>query len=398
LGKGKTLIGTHTRPDVDVLASLWILQTYGDEKLKKAAKLFLKGGDEELTQMTGIILIDRGRGEFDHHGRTNMCGETSTSLVAKKLGIADEKPIQQLLALVRRSDLQGISEPFDASDLIKCLQRSRISDEEIIKIGVRIIQDTIEFRKNALARDNQWVREIIFDFLKEKMVVPPKFQRYLELLANPRFQREFDLVEIGVAEKTRSKKEAEDFIKKLLEVEYEDSGRYLEAIEIVKNAWKKKVNELIICAAITDNSKFNPAARAEAGAAIIVQRNSQGHNQIYFDSQKVSEQIMDSIASAVRLEECLVQKRKIPKCDLRKPGRIEEIPEWYYYVAPTIVGKKKKPGRFILNGSLTAPDVPPSRIPWETLLYVIECAVRYQPFNWVRWRAERIALYMREKT
>jgi hypothetical protein len=302
------------------------------------------------------------------------------------------------LALVRRSDLQGISELFDASDIIKCMQRNhRISDEEIVEIGVRIIQDTIEFRKNALARDNQWVREIIFDFLKEKMVVPPKFQRYLELLANPRFQRQFDLVEIGMTERARSEKEAKDFVKKLLELEYEDSGDYLEALEIVKKAWKKKVNELIICAAITDNPKFNQAARSQEGAAIVVQRNSNGHTQIYFDSEKVHEQLMDAIVSMVRLEECLAQGREIPKCDLRKPTRIEEIPEWYYYVAPTIVGKKKKPGRFILNGSLTAPEIPPSKIPWETLLYVIECAIRYRQFNWARWKAERLAYYLNKK-
>jgi hypothetical protein len=395
--KGKTIIGTHTRPDLDAIASLWLLQEYGDPKLKKAALLFLKSGDESYLNQMGIILIDRGRGELDHHGRINMTGETSASLVAKKLGIQEEKPVQQLLGLIQRSDLQGISEPFNASDIIKCLQRnSRISDEEIIETGVRIIQDTIEFRKNALQRDNRWVREIIFDFLKEKMILPPKFQQYLELLSNPKFERPFDLVEIAVAEKMRSEKEAEDYIKKLLELEYKDSAEYLEALEIVKKSWKKKVNGLIICAAITDNSKFNQAARAE-GAVVIVQKNSDGHAQIYFDTKKVSEQLTDTIASVIRLEECLVQKRPIPNCDLRRPTRIEEIPEWYYYVAPIIVGKKKKPGRFILNGSLTAPDVPLSKIPWETLLYIIECAVRYQPFNWARWKAERLAYYSNKK-
>jgi hypothetical protein len=99
----------------------------------------------------------------------------------------------------------------------------------------------------------------------------------------------------------------------------------------------------------------------------------------------------------VRLEECLVQRRKIPDCDLRKPTRIEEIPEWYYYVAPIIIGKKKKPGRFILNGSLTAPGVPPSKIPWETLLYIVECAILYQPLNWARWKAKRLAYYLNKK-
>jgi len=363
--------------------------------------MFLKGGDEKLNQYPGILLIDRGQGELDHHGKFNATGETSASLVAKKLGIAEEKSIQQLLGLVQRSDLQGISQPFDASDIIKCMQRQtrqEIDDEEIIQIGERIIQDTIEFRRNSLQRDNQWVREIISYFLKNKMTVPPKFQRYLELLGNPKFERAFDLVEVAVAEIRRSKseKEAEVFIRKLLELEYKDSREYLEAQEIVKKAWRKKIKGLVICAAITDNTKFNQAARRE-NAAIVIQRNSDGHTQIYFTTQKVKEEVIDAIISMLRLEECLIREREIPKVDLRKSGWVAGIPEWYYYKAPAIPGKKKKPGRFILNGSLTAPDVPVSKISLDTLRFIAISALRYQPFNWQKWKAQRIAYYLNQK-
>jgi hypothetical protein len=397
LGKEKkkgVIKATHTRPDLDAVAAMWLIETFGNEKMKEGVHLFLKSGDETLTQFEGMIIIDRGRGEFDHHGRDNAAGETSAYLVAKKLGIIERKSIQQLLSIVRRSDLQGISESFDISDIIKCMQRDRrIKDEEIIEIGKRIVEDTVEFRERGLSRDNQWLREVIFDFLKGKMVLPPKFQRYLEVLSNPRFERHFDLVEISVAEREKNGEEkAREFLKKILEIEYNDSAEYLEALEIVKGAWKKRVREFQIIAAITDNTKFNQAARAQ-GAAIVIQRNGDGHTQIYFDTGKVPESLMDNIAAVIRLEECLAMNRPIPKTDLRKPGWIEDIP-WYYYQAPRLKEKRKKPGRFILNGSLTAPDIQPSKINWEDLLYIVECAVRYEKINWPRWMAERIAHYL----
>jgi len=391
----KGIIGTHTRPDLDVVAPVWMFRQYGDKKMKKAAFLFLKGGDEELSQITGIALIDRGRGELDHHGRNNEGGETSASLVAEKLGISKEKPIQELLGLVRRSDLQGRSEPFDAADLIKYAQRNQdLTDEEVVEIGVRIVADGIEFRRNSLRRDNAWVGKIISDFLAEKKLVPPKVQQYLETLNNPRFVRPFDLVEILVAEKARSEEEAVSFGRKLITLAYEDGVIFLRAQGEVKKAWMKQVREHLIIAASTDNPKFSPAAR-QAGATIAVQKNATGHHQIYFTTGLVDDPTIEAVVSVVRLEEGLVQGREIPKVDLRAPEKIEEVPEWYYAKFPAI--GRQPPGRLFLNGSLTAPDVPISKIPWETLLYIVECAVRYQPLNWVRWKGERIAYYSQQK-
>jgi len=46
---------------------------------------------------------------------------------------------------------------------------------------------------------------------------------------------------------------------------------------------------------------------------------------------------------------------------LKKPGKIEKVPEWHMFVG-------EKGGRLILNGSLTAPDVPTTRIPLEEIV------------------------------
>lgn len=394
----KETIGTHTAPDLDVDASLWLLQEYGDPRMKEAVLFFLKGGDETFFNQMGITLLDRGRGELDHHGRRFNSIETTASLTAKKLGIAEDKHVLKLLRKVQRSDLQGESLPFDISDIIKCAQRNKdLTDEERIVLGLRTLGAVMEFAKRELQRDNQWSKMIIEEFLKEKGKRPEKFKDYIKTLGNPRFERPFDLVEILLGEKAKSGEEvATKFAGELLELEYKDTSELFErGLADFEKAWKKWVKGQLIVADESDEPKFNAASRYK-GATVIVQRNSDGHVQWFFNTERVDDTLVDSIASMVRLEECLIQGREIPPVDLRRSERIEEIPEWYYYKAPQI--GKKKPGRFIQNGSLTAPDVPVTKIPLDTLRYIAECAVRYWlNFNWMRWQAERIAYYANKK-
>jgi hypothetical protein len=365
LTRGKPVIATHTRPDLDAIAAIWLWQNYGDEKAKKSVvAVFLTEGDRALItpQLMGVTLFDRGKGEFDHH-RNNQIAETTTSIVARKLGISENSEIKRLLGKVQRSDLQGESLPFDASDLIKCMQRLEIPNEEIIELGTRIIKDGVEFSKKKLKRNNLALQEIIKEFLASKEIIPPKFQNYIDKLNNPNFERPFDLVEILAVEGESAK----DFILKLLEYEFRDSLNYLKVIEEVRKAWKVTIRGVTIVADFSDNPRFKDAARNDQKALITIQRRSNGQTGIYFDTERITDSLIETLISMIRLEECLIQGRPIPKEDLRKPEWIEGIPEWYYYKAPRIPGKKKKPGRFLLNGSLTAPDVPPSKIPMETL-------------------------------
>lgn len=394
--KGKKIVGTHHAPDLDVIAAIVLIQLYGDKKQKEAALIFLRGGDETLNELGGITLLDRGRGEFDHHGMKRI--ETTASLVAKKLGVAEDKVIQRLLGKVQRSDLQGESLAFDASDLIKCMQRLETANEEIVEMGTRLVNDGIEFSKRALQRDNLKVQKVVSDFLVNKEIVPPKFQDYIDKLNNPQFERPFDLSEIFVTEMVQfGEEKARSFIRKLLEFEYQDSVNYLKALEEVRDAWKTKVRGNVIVVDVSDNPRFKDAARNDQRALVTVQRRSSGQTQIYFDTERITDSLVEALVSMIRLEECLIQGRGIPKDDLRQSEWVDRIPEWYFYRVPQIPGKKKKPGRFILNGSITAPDVPPSKIPLDILRYIATKAVLYQPLNWVRWQIERLVYYANKK-
>ena len=394
---------THTAPDLDAVTTAYFWLKYGPKKIKTFNMLFFKGGNEALNSM-GAIFLDMGKDKFDHH-RDLGSRKTSAELVAEYLEIAGDKNIQPLLKMVNRSDLQGISWPFDIADITKCFQRNKeFTDKEKFEIGLRIIDDTMIFREMKLQgmklqRDNHYAQKIIVDFLAGKKK-PKKFLDYLRNLNNVQFQRPFDFVEILVVERIlRGEREAVSFSRKLLEAVHKDASMFYEAQMEVKRLIEIgemviEVKDQVIVAGVSENSKFNTAARV-LGATIIIQRTNDGHNQIYFKAGKVNDQVINTLISMIRLEECLIQGRGIPYEDLRQGGTIEKIPEWYYYQAPRI--DERPPGRFIQNGSLTAPGVLVSKILLEILFYLAWCAVWRQPFNWLRWKAERIAYYQNQK-
>jgi len=405
LRKIKNGRGTHTAPDFDVCATFYEEEEFGGLDPKQTAVIFLKGGDEKLTggmMDDSIVLIDRGRGELDHHGSSFNGNETSASLMAKKLGITEDKNVQVLLGLVKRKDLQGVALPCDAPDIVSCIQKTRdLSDEEKLRLGIRIIRSAMEFRKRKLQRDNRWGQKVCINFLAERKAekIPEKLTQYIDKLQNERFDRPFDIVEILVGEKAQfGEEEAVKFVKTLFGFVFNDSIKFYQAKqEFREKAAKKEIKGILMTVHCTDNEKFNTAARSE-GASIIVQRDTDGHTQIFFstDDPLLNDNIIDSIAAMVRLEECLVQRNAIPDVNLAQSEWVDGIAEWYYYKAPPIGGKK--PGRFIMNGSLTAPDVPCSQIPLSTLFDIVQKAVIFNPnFNWDRWLCERTAYYLNNR-
>ena len=395
IGISVKTIGIHPRVDLDIWGCIWLLLEYCKLKLEEISFWFLSGGDESLSsalfKFKNFIFLDRGRGQFDHHGKGS--DETSSALVAAKLKVTEEKEIRPLLRLIQRSDLQGISSPLDISDISKCTQRNKsLTDEDRIKIGVRVIGDVTAFRRKALARDNEWARKIIAGFVSKKEIVSTKIQGYLHNLQKDGFERPFDFVEIVVSEKKRlGEKTAQEFGEQILELVYQDSVEFFEAKREVRKAAKVNIKGEIIIFGRSDNPRFNAAARSEK-ALIVIQRDSKGHTHIFFDSKRITEKLVESIVSMVRLEELSIQGREIPTVNFRKTEKIEQVPEWYYYRAPQI--GRKKPGYFLLNGSLTAPDTPISQIPLEVLLYIACSAIKFHPrFNWRKWKNQRITLY-----
>jgi hypothetical protein len=347
------IIATHTKPDEDVILSVALLKLSG-ARIK--GYWFRKEGDEALPSqidLKNILWIDRGRRMFDHHG---IPGKTSTDRVAEELGIANKKWIQPILRHVRRVDLEGRSEPMDLNDMIKSIARELKNDEEIMRLGVEIATAIIDFHQKNMKRNNRKAAMIIKEFFGDKM--PERVRRYYELLQNPHFHRPCDFAELATARP--------ELAKEVLKFINADIQKYEAAQKDVERAQKIRVGRYFIVAGMSDNPKFNPRAR-KAGAAIVIQKNSRGHVQIYFNNKILSPgtivKISEDLIEILRMREIsLDPTRKMPsKNNLRKPEKIEEVPEWYLFVG-------EKGGRLILNGSLTAPDVPPTKIEFSEII------------------------------
>jgi hypothetical protein len=347
------VVATHTKPDEDAIVSVALLKWAG---VRIKGYWFHKEGDTTLPpqlRFENVLWIDRGHRVFDHHG---IKGKTSVLIVSEELGINNEKWIQPIIRQVYRSDLEGRSEPMDLNDMIKSITRELNNDEEIMKLGVEIATAIINFHRNNIRRDNQKAAKVIQEFFGEEM--PKRVRHYFELLKNPNFVRVCDFAELATVNP--------DLAKEVLKFISADIKKYEAAQKDVEKAQKVRVGRYLIIAGISDNPKFNPRAR-EAGAAIVIQKNSDGHVQIYFNNKILSieaiKRISEDLIEILRMREIsLDPTRKMPpKNNLRKPEKIEEIPEWYLFVG-------EKGGRLILNGSLTAPDVPPTKIEFSEII------------------------------
>lgn len=126
-------IGVHERPDLDAICGIWLLKKFGEAKfpgIGKAKVKFFKG--EELIdgksaedwENQGVILVDIGRGKFDHHPASEYPEECATTLIAKYLDVDDDPALEQILKFVRHTDLQGALNIFDLSSLVKAMHKA----------------------------------------------------------------------------------------------------------------------------------------------------------------------------------------------------------------------------------------------------------------------------------
>lgn len=381
-----TIIATHTRPDLDSVAATHLYYMANPKAKGKSEILFLKSGDENLSgNIDNMVFLDRGRGEFDHHGKEACC--TSASMVAEKFELVEDPVINELLEHVDRNDRRGITEPFTVADNIKRMaHNSKISDKQRMQIGLRIVDDVTKFRRLKLKKDSNFVSEIIKSFIGKKELTGSRLEKYCKLIQREHFDREFDLVEVLTAEKeVYGIEQAKEFAEELLEFISEDELNFRKAIEELKQA--KRIGNITM--GYSDNPVFNKAARYK-GASVVIQKNKTGM-QIFFDFKRIKQEWIDNAMAVIRLEEQILQNSNdlITKFNiLKKSGRLKEIKEWYYYVSSA-----KKGGRFILNKSLTAPDpdIPETKISAERMILIIQSVLCYRDgFNFQRYVSNRL--------
>jgi hypothetical protein len=119
--------------------------------------------------------------------------------------------------------------------------------------------------------------------------------------------------------------------------------------------------EITLVAIESDNTDVGAYARSEHGASaqIVLQRNSK--HQVTIITQNRARISLDAIFIKLVTKEKKLKGTYSGEVFTAREGSIPGVEEWYYDL----------PARRILNGSLSAPNVKPTRIPFEMIVDMV---------------------------
>lgn len=266
-----------TRPHADVIVGIFLLIKFGAEKYPGVKDALidvwqeLPAGDTSSTlEQKGVLLLDIGKGRFDHHGKNKNLSQ----LIAEDLGVLEQPPILKLLAYAERDDKYGLGtvsndsldKAFGLSGIIASLNKTETDHGKIVKI-----------------------------------ILPLLEAHYLE-------------------EKRRTQELPQEFEKKL------QDGK----AEIFEVKQEKKNLKIVVLE--SDNLSMPGWLKSSGGvkADVVCQRNSAGFTNVITKPLKMVD--LRWTAAYLRKAEAELRNKKLicSTFDLMKIGRLEEIPEWYY--------------------------------------------------------------------
>lgn len=265
-----------TRPQPDTLVGIFLLKTFGGEKypgIGSAQVEVLTAIPESKTpesfDQEGTLLIDIGKGKFDHHA----LGKTASLLIAEDLGIANSPAIAKLLAYAERDDKFGmgtisqdkLDKAFGLSGLVAALNKS-------IPQGPNEVVDYV-------------IPFLTAHFIEEKKRTEDLPQEYKEKTENGK---------------------AQEFLVK-------HKGKNIKAVNIE-----------------SDDPSMAGWLRSGEGikADVVIQKTGAGYVNIM--TRPLKKVDLREVAALVRTQEALARNRQLFSKNLTVPGRIPEVSEWYY--------------------------------------------------------------------
>ncbi len=344
-------IVTHFRPHADELVALMLLKKFpeGEKKFPgvSTAKIsFLSTGElpegKTADDFPETIFLGCGGGMFDEHAtsqKERVEGEICATLVAKYLGLDRDEALQKTLFFLKEEDLHGSKVKNELPMVIKFIHQYSTDAEKIY----------------------QWTETAYFaDFLKEEKDSTPK-----DKWQRPTLENTFDLLKKeGNSEAENWKKFADEAIKfrqeqfEKAKKEFRELGKMEKII-----AWDGK--PLMVAHIESDNEEMNKYARSN-GAHLVVQFTSRGNVSIMTDTKRKID--LSKAFVLLRLAEQHFRGGIKVKdgTELSKEGFVKGIPTWYLF-------HTKAMG---FNGSLTASNVEPTKIPHQKVIELVKEGLR----------------------
>ncbi len=311
-----TKIIIPTRPHADVIVGIFLLIKFGQEKYSgiKDASIDiwqeLPAGDTNSSlDSKGVLLLDVGGGKFDHHNK----GKNLSQLIAEDLGILINPAIAKILDYAQRDDKYGLGtisndsldKAFGLSGLISSLNKTERDPGKIVKIILPLLEAHLQ------------------EQVRRTQELPQEFEEKLK-------QGKAEIFEIKQG-------------KKNLKVVV------LESDNLSMAGWLKSAGGV--------------------KADVVCQKNSAGFTNILTKPLKMID--LRWPAAYLRKAEAEFRERKLvcSTFDLMQPGKIKDIPEWYYDRATNSV----------LNGGASPKGILPTGIPLDTVVEILKESLAQEP-------------------
>lgn len=304
----------YPRPHPDPICALFLLREFGEQKFpgitKAKVEYWNKLPDNKTSdqlETEGYVLLDLGNGKFDHHeashGPNSDCAST---LVAKFLGVDQKPELKKLLQYVTRDDLEGrgiiskdpIDRAFGLSALIMNLNRDYPEHPDyVLETVYRIF----------LAHYHEEYRR--------KVLMPQEW----ESLQHSGKAKQFSI-------------HRPERVYRIIMVESDSTTLvgFLRALKRIQ-------------------------------ADIVVQRRSSGHTNI-ITNQNNRGGVIDLRKTAKAIRQLEAQKQNISlahysEVDIEKPGRLPEVPQWYFDTA----------AKTLQNGGAASQGISPTHLSLEDI-------------------------------
>ena len=309
------------RPQPDTLIAILLLRLFGEEKYPgmREAKIeswsvLPEGKTPEALLREGYFLLDVGGGPLDHHISHQKV--TASQLVADDLGVSANPAIAKLLQFAERDDKFGkgtistdpLDRAFGFSGLLAALNKS-------------------------ISGDSQKVAELALPLL--------------------------------LAHYKEEKKRTEEIPAEYALLQQEGGVDVFET-----RGYGKKLKTVIIT---SPNPSLAGWLRSQEGirADVVAQYLPSGHLNILTRPAKRID--LRELAALIRIRETMHARRdfEAPYAVLVKPGRLPEVPEWYYDRATNS----------IQNGGINPGKTPATHIKREELREVLELGLSGKAFS-----------------
>lgn len=415
----KTIL-THLRPHLDEIAGIYQLRNWGNGRFQGVQDACIKflttsrlpnNVRPKTLEKKGILPLGVGGGLLDEHpsliGKRKH-GECAATLVAHALRIDHDQTLMKILAEVTHCDTTNLVKPTQLASLVKLRHRQNPDNAEKVIAWAMIAIDAL-YKQGAqqISRviDRGEVRLIFTELTTaHNWGHTEALKQVQNAIAKSDGEAHLSLTELAhlykVLKGVSGVCSAEDWVREVIVDMYNDSQMFFEAVKVLSTSEVVEIHtprcRLPLAIVHSDNEHVSNASRSSWGGcnAVTIQRNSKGNVYISLNTRHKTiremkfdtRTMLDDMVCMLRSREAKRRGRHNPGTweNLSRDGVVKVAPVWYY----------PKGNGIILNGSVTTPDVKPTRL---TISEIVEIAQHaFHPALVRQWQ-EKNNIYLEQK-